>query len=136
MLNIVHTVVKQRYGGNIMAAIDIKAAIKQVNWNEVKDEVSSGRKKSTDMVEVIESGARAIMADGKEYEVVRIQHLIEFALNKDAQEGDDKIAVNWITVRYVMDKKQGFREVSKNTFVLDPSYKKVATKKATVGKKQ
>lgn len=103
-----------------------------MNWNEIAAQVTTA-KRSTGMVDIIREAAKEIMADGKAVEVRKLQQMIEIAMNMDVEEDEDKTKVNWITVKYALVNADGFKEVSKNTFVYDPSVKKAAKKS---GKKQ
>jgi hypothetical protein len=102
------------------------ASIKDTDWNAIKENVEIRNARKTGMVAIIAEAAKQICADGKEYDIAHIRGWIEAGLNQDVEEGEE-IAVNWITVKYSLTHTPGFREVSKNTFVYNPT---ATTKKA------
>lgn len=102
-----------------------------INWNEIAAQATTS-KRTTGMVDIIRKAAKEIMADGTEVEVRKLQKMIEIAMNMDAGEDDEKVVVNWITVKYALTNADGFRETSKNTFAYDPAVKKAPKK----GRKQ
>lgn len=108
-----------------MAAINLKN--KNIDWAAIEAQTSSG-KKSTGMVDVIRAAAKEIMANGNAYEIRKLQGMIGLALNQDVPEGEDKVVVNWITVSYALKHADGFREIEKNTFILDGTAKKPSKK--------
>lgn len=97
-----------------------------VDWKALEEQVGTS-KRSTGTVELIREACKEIMADGKEYEIRKLQGMINLAVN-DGVADEDKIAINWVTVKYTIMKAGGFREVSKNTFVMDETVKKPAKK--------
>lgn len=99
------------------------AAIGNIDWNSVKQNVEIKNARRTGMVSIIAQAAREIMADGQEYDIAHVRGWIEAGINQDLNE-DEKIQVNWITVKYTLTHTPGFREVSKNTFVYDGKTKK------------
>ena len=97
-----------------------------VDWKALESQVSES-KRSTGMVDVIRAACKEILADGEPKEVRKLQGMINLAVNEDVPE-DEKVAVNWVTVKYTLQKSGGFREVDHNVFVLDSSVKKPAKK--------
>jgi hypothetical protein len=102
------------------------AKLGNVDWKAVEAQVQTS-KRSTGMVDVIRTACREILADGEEYTVNKLQNMIQIALNDGVPE-DEKVAVNWITVKYTLLKSGGFRETEHNVFVMDSSVKKPAKK--------
>jgi hypothetical protein len=105
----------------------LMAAIGNIDWSAVKQNVEIRNARRTGMVSVISQAAREIMADGNEYDIAHIRGWIEAGINQDLSE-DEKIQVNWITVKYTLTHTAGFREVSKNTFVYNPTTTKKGRK--------
>lgn len=97
-----------------------------VDWNAIAEQATSA-KRSTGMVDVIRAAAKEIMSDGNAYEVRKLQKMIEIAMNTDVPD-EEKVVVHWITVKYGLLHADGFREVEKNTFILDSSVKRPAKK--------
>jgi hypothetical protein len=97
-----------------------------VDWNAIAAQAVSS-KRSTGMVDTIREACKEILSDGQEYEVRKLQQMIEIAVNQDVPE-DEKVAVNWITVKYTLTHSGGFRESEKNVFVIDGSVKKPVKK--------
>ena len=106
-------------------------ATQVVDWNTIKQTVQKNSK-STGMVANIESGLRELLKDGEPATVAQLQGWLEVGLNEGRDE-DDQVQVNWITVKYTLTHKGGFREVEHNVFQADPSVKRVQGKK---GRKQ
>jgi len=102
------------------------AKLNNVDWKAVEAQVQTS-KRSTGMVDVIRTACKEILADGEAYTVNKLQNMIEIALNEGVSE-DEKVAVNWITVKYTLVKSGGFKEVEKNTFILDDSVKRPVKK--------
>lgn len=100
-----------------------------IDWSQIKAQIISGRK-TTGMVDKIAGILPEIMDDGKEYTVAKLTAWIGAGLNEGVPE-DEQVVVNWITVKYVLTHRQGFRMVAKNTFVFDASARPVSK-----GKKQ
>lgn len=106
----------------------INTTLKGIDWKNIASQVPVSRK-STGMVDVIRSAAKEIMADGQAYEVRKLQGMIEIAMNQNVTNDEDKVAVNWVTVKYAITHADGFKETDvKNTFVYDASVKKPAKK--------
>ena len=108
-----------------MANISLKN--KNIDWAAIEAQTHSG-KKSTGMVDVIRDAARQILASGNAYEIRKLQGMIGIALNQDVENDEDKVVVNWITVKYALTHADGFREIEKNVFVLDSTAKKPTKK--------
>lgn len=104
------------------------ASITNVDWNSIKENVEIRNARRTGMVSIIASAAKEIMADGQEYDIAHIRGWIEAGINSVIENEDEKITVNWITVKYTLTHTQGFREVRKNTFVYSPTTQKKGRK--------
>jgi hypothetical protein len=97
-----------------------------VDWKAIEAQTVSS-KRSTGMVDTIREACKEILSDGEAYEVRKLQQMIQTALNEDVPE-EEKVAVNWITVKYTLTHAGGFREAEHNVFVMDSSVKKPAKK--------
>lgn len=107
-----------------MAAINLE----NVDWNAVANEVGDHTRNSSGMVDVIRKAARNMLKGDKEYSVAKIKHMLDAALNQDLEEGEEKYDVNWSTIKHALN-ADGFEEVEKNVYRLNPSAKKQAKKK-------
>lgn len=99
------------------------------DWSRIKETVEIRSAKRTDAVASFEKILKVLMADGKTYSVAQLRGWIEAGLNEGKGPDDLKVKVNWITVHYVLDNKPGFKEVSKNHYVLVAAKKKEEQKK-------
>jgi hypothetical protein len=103
------------------------ATIDNIDWNSVKENVEIRNARRTGMVSIIAHAASRIMSDGKEYDIAHIRGWIEAGINSQLGE-DEKIQVNWITVKYTLTHTAGFKEVRKNVFVYTPGNTKKGRK--------
>jgi hypothetical protein len=100
-----------------------------VDWANIKATVEVKGANKTENVEKYEKICHVLMADGLPYTVAKIRGWLDAGLNENWQPGDERIKVNWVTVKYMLEHKPGFKLVAKNTYKYEAPKKKEPVKK-------
>jgi hypothetical protein len=100
------------------------------DWNAIKANVEVRGRSKTESVARYNKILKEIMADGQDYTVAKLRAWLDAGLNEGKTGDEPKVKVNWMTVKYAMDGKAGFKEVAHNVFRYEaPKKKDQAAKK-------
>ena len=94
-----------------------------IDWAKVASETEVVVRAKTEMVKTIRSACKAFMADGKEYTVNQVVHIVSAGLTQEARAVDaeaPEVKVNWSTAKTALEGTIGIKMVpgKKNTYVM------------------
>jgi hypothetical protein len=114
--------IKYHKGGKFMDAnlqtIDVSA----IDWEEVAATTPASGAATSGIVGVMRKALDKILESGKPMHVTDLQHILYNGFNKDREDDQDEIVVNWSTVKQALVGGP-YKEVTKNMYTNGGSVK-------------